>query len=54
MKKKLLKILACPICKRSLVYAKNKKELICETDKLAYPIRKGVPILLNSDARNLD
>ena len=53
MKKKLLKILRCPLCKGGLLYRAKDKELICENDKLAYPIRNGVPILLNADARPL-
>ncbi|MCK5396086.1 MAG: Trm112 family protein [Gammaproteobacteria bacterium] len=54
MKKKLLTILICPLCKGKLIHKAREKELICEHDKLAYPIRNGVPILLNSDARTLD
>ena len=51
MKKKLLKILICPQCKGDLIYKVKQKELVCENDKLAYPIRNGVPILLKADAR---
>ncbi|NOR42941.1 MAG: Trm112 family protein [Gammaproteobacteria bacterium] len=54
MKKKLLTILSCPLCKGKLIYRSRDKELICEHDKLAYPVRNGVPILLNSDARVID
>ena len=54
MKKKLLTILICPLCKGVLIYKSKQKELICERDKLAYPIRNGVPILLNADARSID
>jgi uncharacterized protein YbaR (Trm112 family) len=54
MKKKLLTILSCPLCKGKLIYISRDKELICEHDKLAYPVRNGVPILLNSDARVID
>lgn len=54
MKKKLLKILICPQCKGKLIYKSSKNELICETDRLVFPIRKGVPILLISDAKPLD
>ena len=53
MKKKLQSILACPLCKGPLVYKSRQKELICEPDKLAYPVRNGVPVLLNADARKL-
>lgn len=51
MKKKLQKILVCPMCKGELIYKSKQKELVCLNDKLAYPIRNGVPILLNADAR---
>ena len=53
MKKKLLDILACPVCKGKLHYNKKKSELVCEHDKLAFPLRDGVPILLEMDARKL-
>lgn len=53
MKKKLLCILVCPLCKGKLKYNKKKSELECEHDKLAFPVRNGVPILLEMDARKL-
>ena len=53
MKKKLLKILVCPVCKGPLKYLSRQKELVCEHDQLAYPVRKDVPVLLISDARKL-
>lgn len=53
MKKKLLSILVCPLCKGPLVHKPGKKELICEKDKLAYPVRDGVPVLLHADARKI-
>ena len=49
--KKLLEILACPICKGELHYDKNAKELVCAVDKLAFPIRDGVPVMLTAEAR---
>ena len=49
--KKLFEILACPICKGELHYDKNAKELICAVDKLAFPIRDGVPVMLTAEAR---
>lgn len=52
--KKLLEILACPICKQSLLYQKEKKELICKSDRLAFPIREGIPIMLENEARPLE
>jgi len=54
MKKKLQSILSCPLCKGPLVYKSRQKELICEKDRLAYPVRNGIPVLLNSDARKLN
>ena len=49
--KKLLEILACPICKGELHYDKNAKELVCAVDKLAFPVRDGVPVMLTAEAR---
>ena len=53
MDKKLLDILACPVCKGPLVYMKNNNELICKGDRLAYPIRDDIPVMLESEARQL-
>ena len=53
MDKKLLDILACPICKGPLVYNKDKAELICKLDRLAYPIRDDIPVMLEDEARQL-
>jgi len=53
MKKKLQKILVCPMCKGPLLYKSRQKEFICEKDRLAYPVRNGVPVLLNADARKI-
>jgi uncharacterized protein YbaR (Trm112 family) len=54
MKKKLLSILACPLCKGPLIYRSRKQQLICEKDQLAYPVRNGLPVLLEADARKLN
>ena len=54
MDKKLLDILACPVCKGPLVYNKEKQELICKADRLAYPIRDDIPVMLEDEARQLD
>lgn len=54
MDKKLLDILACPICKGPLVYNKETQELICKADRLAYPIRDEIPVMLEDEARQLD
>lgn len=51
--KKLLDILACPLCKSRLIYDKAKQELICRTDRLAYQIRDDIPVMLEDEAREL-
>jgi uncharacterized protein YbaR (Trm112 family) len=51
--KKLLDILVCPICKGKLVHHKADNELICKLDRLAYPIRDGIPVMLPQEAREL-
>ena len=53
MDKKLLSILACPICKGELKYNKESSELICKADALAFPIRDGIPVMLENEARAL-
>ena len=53
MDKKLLDILVCPICKGPLVYKKESQELICKADRLAYPIRDDIPVMLEEEARSL-
>jgi len=49
----MLAILACPLCKGKLIYDKTNQELICRVDKLAYPIREGIPVMLDNQARRL-
>ncbi|MGA9855933.1 MAG: Trm112 family protein [Gammaproteobacteria bacterium] len=53
MDAKLLEILVCPLCKGPLVHRKAEKELICKADRLAYPIRDGIPVMLEEEAREL-
>lgn len=53
MDKKLLEILVCPLCKSPLVYRKDAQELICKADRVAYPIRDGIPVMLEQEAREL-
>lgn len=53
MDRKLLDILVCPICKGPLVYLKERQELICKADRLAYPIRDDIPVMLEEEAREL-
>jgi uncharacterized protein YbaR (Trm112 family) len=50
---KLLAILACPICKSPLHYQKEAQELICRADRLAFPIRDDIPVMLEDEARRL-
>lgn len=52
--KKLLAILVCPLCKGDLAYDKEADELICRPDKLAFPVRDGIPIMLEDEARQLN
>jgi uncharacterized protein YbaR (Trm112 family) len=52
--KKLLDILACPVCKGELEYDQENSELICKKDKLAFPIRDDIPVMLESEARSLE
>ncbi|MCF6300077.1 MAG: Trm112 family protein [Proteobacteria bacterium] len=53
MDRKLLDILVCPICKGPLQYRKKQNELLCKADKLAYPIRDDIPVMLEDEARRL-
>lgn len=53
MDKKLLDILVCPICKGQLVYLNEASELVCKFDRLAYPIREEIPIMLENEARSM-
>lgn len=54
MDKKLLDILVCPLCKGPLVYKKDAQELLCKGDRLAFPIRDGIPVMLEEEARALE
>jgi uncharacterized protein len=51
--KKLLSILVCPVSKAPLEYDEGKQELLCRASGLAYPIRDGIPVMLESEARQL-
>lgn len=53
MNRKLLEILACPVTKGPLIYDKKKQELISCSARLAYPIRDGIPVMLENEARML-
>lgn len=54
MDPKLLQILVCPITKGPLIYNKASNELISKTARLAYPIKDGIPVLLEDEARKLN
>tara|TARA_R110002124_G_scaffold152394_1_gene319262 strand:+ start:18579 stop:18773 length:195 start_codon:yes stop_codon:yes gene_type:complete len=51
--KQLLSILVCPLCKGKLIYKKDKNELLCKFDKLAFPIKDNIPIMLEHEARHI-
>jgi uncharacterized protein len=51
--RKLLEILVCPITKGPLIYDKDKQELISKAARLAYPVRDGIPVMLEDEARKL-
>ncbi|SCC32506.1 protein YcaR [Kosakonia oryziphila] len=53
MDHRLLEIIACPVCNGKLYYSQDKQELICKIDSLAYPVREGIPVLLETEARSL-
>ena len=53
MDTKLLEMLVCPVTKGPLVYDRDKQELISKTARLAYPIRDGIPVMLEEEARKL-
>ncbi len=50
---KLLDILVCPVSKGPLEYDRDRQELVCKASGLAYPVRDGIPIMLESEARQL-
>jgi uncharacterized protein YbaR (Trm112 family) len=54
MDSKLLEILVCPVCKGPLHYRKDAQELVCKADRLAFPIRDGIPVMLEDEARSLE
>ncbi len=51
MDKKLLEILACPVCKGPLLYRKDAQELVCKADRLAFRIENDIPVMLAEEAR---
>ncbi|ALB54426.1 protein YcaR [Cronobacter turicensis] len=53
MDHRLLEIIACPVCNGKLYFNQEKQELICKADRLAFPLRDGIPVLLETEARSL-
>jgi uncharacterized protein YbaR (Trm112 family) len=53
MDHRLLDILACPLCKGPLVHHRAEAVLVCRADRLAFPIRDGIPLMLEEEARLL-
>lgn len=54
MDKRILDVLVCPICKSPVHYDEQNQELICKADRLAFPVRDGMPIMLEQEARQID
>jgi uncharacterized protein YbaR (Trm112 family) len=50
---KLLEMLVCPVTKGPLTYDREKQELVSKSARLAYPIRDGIPVMLEEEARRL-
>jgi uncharacterized protein YbaR (Trm112 family) len=58
METRLLDLLVCPLCKGPLEHLRppthETQELVCRADRLAFPVRDGIPVMLESQARSLD
>ena len=53
MDHRLLDILACPLCKGPLVHHREQQVLVCRADRLAFPIKDGIPVMLEEEAKVL-
>jgi uncharacterized protein len=53
MDNKILDVLVCPLCKGPVRLSKHKDELFCPNDKIAYPIRHNIPVMLEEEGRKL-
>jgi uncharacterized protein YbaR (Trm112 family) len=53
MDAKLLDVLACPVCKGPLKWVRDPATLVCRADRLAFPVRDGIPVMLEEEARRL-
>jgi uncharacterized protein YbaR (Trm112 family) len=54
MDSRLLDLLVCPICKGPLEFDRSAQELLCRRDRLAYPLRDGIPVMLEEQARDTE
>ncbi|HUP09582.1 MAG TPA: Trm112 family protein [Caldimonas sp.] len=58
MPTRLIELLVCPLCKGPLEHLRpplhERQELVCRADRLAFPVRDGIPVMLESEARPLD
>ncbi|MGA0613010.1 Trm112 family protein [Caldimonas sp. KR1-144] len=54
MDTRLMELLVCPICKGPLTHERETHELVCAADRLAFPIRDGIPVMLEGEARSTD
>lgn len=58
MDSRLLLLMVCPVCKGPLEHwrppAQERQELVCHADRLAFPVRDGIPVMLENEARPLD
>jgi uncharacterized protein len=54
MDNRLLDILACPVCKGPLKFRRDAQVLVCRSDRLAFPLKDAVPMMLEEDARQLN
>jgi uncharacterized protein YbaR (Trm112 family) len=53
MDTKLIELLVCPVTKGPLEYDREKRELVSRSARLAYPVRDGIPVMLENEARPL-
>lgn len=53
MDARLLEILVCPLCKGPLIHRRDAQEFVCPADRLAFPVRDDIPVMLEEEARSL-
>ncbi|HRH17842.1 MAG TPA: Trm112 family protein [Aquabacterium sp.] len=54
MDTRLIELLVCPVCKGPLLRSEDGHALVCNADRLAFPIRDGIPVMLENEAVSLD